>query len=214
VAGQAGARLCDHRVSAEEILMKRAGLAPSVARGCLRAFGWRVVGARPEAAKYVLIAVPHTSNWDFPLMLLCGMALGVWPAWVGKHTLFRPPFGWLMRALGGIPVDRAASHHMVDHLAAQFTARDRLALAMPPEGTRSLAPHWKSGFYHVAATARVPIALGYLDYARREGGIGAPIQPSGDLHADMDRIRAFYAGKAGCHPELQGPIRLPAEDER
>jgi 1-acyl-sn-glycerol-3-phosphate acyltransferase len=85
---------------------------------------------------------------------------------------------------------------------------------MPPEGTRSLAPHWKSGFYHVATTAGVPIALGYLDYMRKEGGIGAPLMPSGDLHSDMDRIRAFYAGKAGCHPELQGPIRLPAEDER
>lgn len=146
-------------------------------------------------------------------MLLCGMALGVWPAWVGKHTLFRAPFGWVMRALGGIPVERSAAHHMVEQLASEFAARPSLALAMPPEGTRSLAPHWKSGFYHVATTAHVPIALGYLDYARKEGGIGAPIAASGDLRADMDRIRAFYAGKAGRHPELQGPIRLPAEDE-
>ena len=194
--------------------MNRAGLVPSIARGCLGAFGWRAVGSRPSAARYVLIAAPHTSNWDFPLMLLCGMALGVWPAWVGKHTLFRPPFGWLMRALGGIQVHRDAAHHMVEQLAQQFAAAPALALAMPPEGTRSLAPHWKSGFYHVATRAHVPVALGYLDYARKEGGIGAPILPSGDLHADMDRIRAFYADKTGCHPELQGPIRLPAEDER
>ena len=180
---------------------------------CLAAAGWRVEGVRPQEAKYVLIAAPHTSNWDFPLMLLCGMVLGVWPAWVGKHTLFRAPFGVLMRALGGIPIDRTTSHNMVDQLAGEFAARERLALAMPPEGTRSLAPHWKSGFYYVATQARVPIALGYLDYPRKEGGIGAPILPSGDLRADMDRIRAFYSGKAGRHPESQGPVRLPAEDE-
>lgn len=185
-----------------------------LARLCLAAFGWRAVGVRPAEARYVLIAVPHTSNWDFPLMLLCGMALGVWPAWVGKDALFRPPFGWLMRFLGGIPIDRSASHNMVEQLAAEFGARSRLALAMPPEGTRSLAPHWKSGFYYVATLARVPIGLGYLDYAKKEGGIGTPLLPSGDLHADMERIRAFYAGKAGRHPELQGPMRLPAEDER
>lgn len=184
------------------------------ARMCLALVGWRTVGPRPAEARYVLIAAPHTSNWDFPLMLFCGMALGVWPAWVGKHTLFRAPFGGLMRALGGIPIHRAASHNMVDQLASEFGVRERLALAMPPEGTRSFAPHWKSGFYYVATQAGVPIALGYLDYTRREGGIGAPLMPSGDLRADMDRIRAFYAGKEGRYPELQGPIRLPAEDER
>ena len=102
---------------------------------------------------------------------------------------------------------------MVEQLAGQLAARTSLVLAMPPEGTRSLTPHWKSGFYYVAFTAGVPIALGYLDYARKEGGIGAPIAASGDLNADMDCIRAFYAGKTGRHPELQGPIRLPAEDE-
>lgn len=184
------------------------------ARLCLALIGWRAVGERPAEARYVLIAAPHTSNWDFPLMLFCGVALGVWPAWVGKHTLFRAPFGGLMRALGGIPINRTAAHNMVDQLASEFGAREHLALAMPPEGTRSLVPHWKSGFYYVATKAGVPIALGYLDYSRKEGGIGAPIMPSGDLRADMDRIRAFYAGKNGRHPELQGPIRLPAEDER
>jgi hypothetical protein len=89
-----------------------------------------------------------------------------------------------------------------------------LALAMPPEGTRSLAPHWKSGFYHVASRAGVPIAMGYLDYARREGGIGAPLLPSGNLAADMERIRAFYADKTGRHPALQGPIRLASEEAK
>ena len=187
-------------------------LLAGIWRACLAAVGWRVVGARPTEAKYVLIAAPHTSNWDFPLMLLCGLALGVRPAWVGKHTLFAFPFGWLMRALRGIPVDRRAASSMVEQLAAQFGPLPALALAMPPEGTRANVPHWKSGFYYVACAAGVPIAMGYLDYARKEGGIGAPISPSGDLGADMDRIRAFYAGKQGRHPELQGSIRLQAED--
>ncbi|HEY5637505.1 MAG TPA: lysophospholipid acyltransferase family protein [Burkholderiales bacterium] len=181
-------------------------------RSGLALAGWRVVGARPREAKYVLIAAPHTSNWDFPLMLLCGMALGVWPAWVGKASLFRAPFGALMRALRGIPIERSAAHNMVGQLAAQFPLRATLALAMPPEGTRARAPHWKSGFYFVAQTAGVPIALGYVDWARREGGIGAPITPSGDAHADMDRIRAFYAGKEGRFPALQGPVCLQSEE--
>ena len=183
-----------------------------IARFILSMIGWRAAGVRPAEARYVLIAAPHTSNWDFPLMLLCGIALGVWPAWVGKHTLFTPPLGWLMRALRGIPIDRRAASNMVEQLAARFTHANTLALVMPPEGTRSHAPHWKSGFYHVACSAGVPIGLGYLDYARREGGIGAPFLPTGDLRADMDHIRAFYADKQGRHPQMQGPIRLPAED--
>jgi len=187
-------------------------LVAAFARLCLALFGWRATGARPAQSHYVLIAAPHTSNWDFPLMLLCAMALGLWPAWVGKHTLFRPPFGALMRALGGIPVDRSAASGMVEQLAARFAALPALALVMPPEGTRGRASHWKSGFYHVACAAGVPIALGYLDYARKEGGIGTLMQPGGDLRADMDVIRAFYAGIRGRHPELQGPVRLAAED--
>ena len=174
--------------------------------------GWRTVGSRPAEPRYVLIAAPHTSNWDFPLMMLCGMALGVWPVWVGKDALFRPPLGWLMRALRGVPVERSTAHDMVRTLASVIAARERIAVAMPPEGTRGRAEHWKSGFYFVARESGVPIALGYLDYARREGGIGTPIAASGDARADMDRIRAFYADKRGRYPELQGPVRLKAED--
>lgn len=184
-----------------------------IGRTCLAAVGWRVVGERPAEAKYVLIAAPHTSNWDFPLMMLCGMAMGVWPSWVGKDALFRPPLGWLMRALRGIPVERSSPHNMVEQLAAQFAARDALALALPPEGTRALSPYWKSGFYFIARSAGAPIALGYLDYATRQGGIGTPMHPTGDLRADMDRVRAFYAGKHGRYPELQGPVKLQAEDD-
>lgn len=174
--------------------------------------GWRVVLPVPQAPKYVLLAAPHTSNWDFVVMMAAGMALGVWPHWVGKHTLFAAPFGWIARALRGIPIDRRMAANTVEQLVAQFAARDRLVLALPPEGTRSRASHWKSGFYHVALGAGVPVALGFVDFGKKEAAIGPLLYPSGDLRADMDRIRAFYAGKRGRHPGRQGPIRLLAED--
>jgi 1-acyl-sn-glycerol-3-phosphate acyltransferase len=189
------------------------GLVAWIGRTCLSLGGWRVVGGRPEAGRYVLIAAPHTSNWDFPLTVLYGMALGIWPAWVGKHTLFRFPLGLFFRALRGIPVVRGTPKNLVEQLAAQFSSRGQLVLLMPPEGTRSRAAYWKSGFYFVARRAGVPVAMGFLDYARREGGIGPLVHPGNDLHADMELLRTFYAGKLGRYPQLQGPIRLRVEDE-
>ena len=196
------------------------GLPPAVNGGplawfgrlVLGLFGWRVVGALPEARRYVMIAAPHTSNWDFPIMLLCGMVLGVWPRWAGKHTLFTPPFGWVMLWLRGIPIDRRTSSNKVDQLVARIAQSEDIALLVPPEGTRSYAPYWKSGFYHVACKAGVPLAFGFLDYARKEGGIGPAFMPSGNVQEDMDRIRAFYSQRTGLHPEWAGPMRLRAED--
>ncbi len=184
-----------------------------IGRRCLGALGWTVVGDPPREARYVLIAAPHTSNWDFPLMLLFAMALGFRPSWVGKDTLFRAPFGGLMRALGGIPVDRSSPRNMVEQLGERFGANASLVLAMPPEGTRGYAAYWKSGFYHVAVTAGVPIGPSFLDYGRKQGGIGPLFRPSGNLREDMDALRAFYAGRLGRYPHLQGPVRLQAEDE-
>ena len=181
-------------------------------RSCLAMVGWRVVGGKPAAARYVLIAAPHTSNWDFVLMMLCGMVLGIWPAWVGKHTLFVPPLGWLARAARGIPVDRDSPHNMVEQLAGQFATRDALVLAMPPEGSRANSHYWRSGFYFVARGAGVPVALGFLDYGRRRGGIGPLLHPGDDLMADMNRVRDFYADKRGRFPQRQGPVRLRIED--
>jgi hypothetical protein len=175
--------------------------------------GWRVEAPPPQAVRYVLLAAPHTSNWDFVVMMAAGMALGIWPHWVGKHTLFMPPFGWIARALRGVPVDRRAAANTVEQLVAQFAARQRLVLAMPPEGTRRSAPYWKSGFYHVALGAGVPVALGYVDFVKKVAAIGPLLHPTGDIRADMDQMRAFYAGKRGRHPERQGPIRLKAEDD-
>lgn len=187
-------------------------LAQRAARACLAAVGWRPLGERPTAPKFVLIAAPHTSNWDLVLMLLFAIHFDLSISWVGKHTLFRPPLGPLMRWLGGIPVDRRASHDVVKHLAEVFAAADRLVIAVPTEGTRSRTEHWKSGFYWIARGAGVPIVLGTLDYARKLGGFGPTVAPTGDVKADMDVIRAFYADKIGRHPEEFGPVRLRDEE--
>jgi 1-acyl-sn-glycerol-3-phosphate acyltransferase len=179
----------------------------------LRLSGWRVEGRLPDAAKAVVIAAPHTSNWDLPLMLAVAFVLGIRPAWLGKRELFRWPFGWLMRWLGGVPVDRAARQNLVQQAVDRFNALDRLHLVVPPSGTRRRATHWRSGFYHIARGARVPIVCGFLDYGRRVGGIGPTLTPSGDLATDMDGLRAFYANITGKYPGLTTPVRLLEEDQ-
>ena len=174
--------------------------------------GWEIEGERPRAKKLVLIAAPHTSNWDLAYLLALAARYRIKPYWMGKHTLFRPPFGWLLRRLGGIPIRRHLRENVVEQMTRAFAERDELCLTVPPEGTRGRAPHWKSGFYHIARGARVPIVLGYLDYARKRGGFGPELHPTGDLAADMDRIRAFYADKVGKYPDCFGEIRLREED--
>ncbi len=130
---------------------------------------------------------------------------------MGKHVLFRPPLGWLMRKAGGIPVRRDRSNKLVDQMAREFENRDALVLVVPAEGTRGYVPHWKSGFYHIARLAEVPILLGYLDYARKRGGFGSVVRPTGDVRHDMAEIRAFYADKVGKYPDQFGEVRLKEE---
>jgi 1-acyl-sn-glycerol-3-phosphate acyltransferase len=182
-----------------------------VAELFLRITGWDVEGELPPDRHFVLVAAPHTSNWDLAFLLALSLRYGVRPRWMGKHTLFRGPMGPVMRALGGIPVRRHLRENVVQQMARAFTEHEDLCLTVPPEGTRGRAPYWKSGFYHIATTARVPLVLGYLDFARRRGGFGPWFHPTGDLKADMDRIRAFYADKTGRHPECFGEIRLREE---
>jgi 1-acyl-sn-glycerol-3-phosphate acyltransferase len=179
----------------------------------LRLSGWRVEGRFPDVARAVVIAAPHTSNWDLPLMLAVAYVLGIRPAWLGKRELFRWPFGWFMRWLGGLPVDRGARGNLVQQAVDRFAAVERLHLVVPPSGTRSRATHWKSGFYHIARGARVPIVCTFLDYRRRVGGIGPLLAASGDVVADMRRIREFYADIAGKFPASTTPVRLVEEDE-
>jgi 1-acyl-sn-glycerol-3-phosphate acyltransferase len=175
-------------------------------------FGWRLEGELPPLDKAVIIAAPHTSNWDLPFMLAAAYVLRINPAWLGKRELFRWPFGWLMRWLGGIPVDRGARGNVVAQAVARFAAAERLHLVVPPSGTRSRATHWKSGFYQIARGAHAPILCTFLDYRRRVGGIGPTIMPTGDVTYDMAIIRAFYAPIQGKFPDNATPVRLPEED--
>jgi 1-acyl-sn-glycerol-3-phosphate acyltransferase len=188
-------------------------LARGLGRLYLRLTGWRVEGRIPDATKAVVVAAPHTSNWDLPIMLAVSYVLGIRPAWLGKRELFRWPFGGLMRWLGGLPVDRRVRQNHVQQAVAAFAAADRLFLVIPPSGTRSRATHWKSGFYHIARGAQVPIVCAFLDYRRKTGGIGPVLMPSPSVAADMAEIRAFYAGVTGRFPALETPVRLLEEDE-
>lgn len=159
--------------------------------------GWKVEGHVPESKKFVVIAAPHTSNWDLPFMLGVAYTYRIQLRWMGKASLFWPPLGWLMTALGGIPIDRSKANDVVSQMVDIYTAADTLAVAIPPEGTRSKVRKWKTGFYNIAHGANVPIALGFLDYKRKVGGIGGVFTTTGDYAADLEEIKAFYAGVTG-----------------
>jgi 1-acyl-sn-glycerol-3-phosphate acyltransferase len=161
----------------------------------LRLNGWTVEGALPaNTPKCVLIAAPHTSNWDLPYTLMVAFALRLNIYWMGKASLFDPPFGPLMRWLGGIAVDRARSHNLVAAAAAALAAADGpLQLVVPPEGTRGRTRHWKTGFYYIALQARVPIVLAYMDYERKVSGLGPVFKPTGDVVLDLAEIKRYYA---------------------
>lgn len=146
-------------------------------------------------------------------MLATAYALGIRISWLGKHTLFEHPLGWLMRWLGGIPVDRRAPHDVVSRTAEMFRTCERLVLAVPPEGTRRKVKYWRSGFYHMSLQSGVPIGLGFLDYRRQLCGLGPLISPTGDVRHDMDTIRAFYREIHGKNLERESEPRLKEEDE-
>jgi 1-acyl-sn-glycerol-3-phosphate acyltransferase len=183
-----------------------------IARGLLAITGWKPDGVRPESSRYVLIAAPHTTNWDFPYLLIFAAYFDLDIRWMGKQSLFRPPLGWIMTLLGGIPIVRHRRENMVAAMVRAFADRSELGLVVPAEGTRSRSDYWKSGFYHIATGAKVPIVLSYLDYTKKVGGFGPAFHPTGDVGKDMDQIRDFYAGKDGKYPERFGPIRLLEEE--
>lgn len=184
-----------------------------LARLWFRVFGWDTEGDVPQAPKGVLIAAPHTTNWDLAHMLAASLVYRYRISWIGKHTLFRFPFGWFMRFLGGVPIDRTSPQGMVKSAAQQLRDAHQLVLAIPPSGSRSRKDHWKSGFYWIAYEAQVPVVCGYLDYTRRRAGLGFAFVPSGDVKADMERVRAFYADKRGKYPENETPVLLKEELE-
>lgn len=184
-----------------------------VGRAWLRAFGWRLETEEAPHDKFILIAAPHTSGWDLPFMLATSYSMRIPISWIGKQELFKPPLGWLLHALGGIPVDRSARKNVVGWAVEQISKADRLVLAVPAEGTRARVQYWKSGFYHMALGAKVPIGLGYLDFERKVCGIRGFVTPTGDVRADMDEIRALYRGVTAKFPEHYAEPRLREEDE-
>jgi len=170
-------------------------------------------GTRPEHERYVLIAAPHTSNWDFPLMLMFAAAFDIKVTWMAKHSLFFPPLGWMLRAMGGMPIIRHENRNVVASMVDVFNGADQLVLVVPTEGTRERVEHWKSGFYHIARQADLPIVPSFLDFGQKRGGFGPAMRPTGNVGEDMQYFRDFYAGMQGKFPDKFGPIRLREEDE-
>jgi 1-acyl-sn-glycerol-3-phosphate acyltransferase len=165
----------------------------------------------PPEGVGILIGAPHTSNWDFVFMVAITWQLGIHSRFLGKRSLFRGPLGPVMRALGGIPVDRSNPAGLVDDVVARVRGGERFFLVVTPEGTRSRAPYWKSGFYRIALDTGLPVTLGYVDRRTMTCGLGPTIRLSGDVAADMDIIRAFYADKSGLHPANRTEPRLREE---
>lgn len=163
--------------------------------------GWTSVGTVPTPQRFVLIAVPHTSNWDFPYFLGVTHALGIRTHFMAKASLFRWPMGGFMRQVGGVRLDRATAKDTVQQMVDEFARRDEFVLTIAPEGTRGAVSKWRTGFYQIALGAGVPIVCGFMDYRTRRSGIGPVIIPTGDYEKDMAPAFAFYRGVSGKHPE-------------
>lgn len=164
--------------------------------------GWHFSGTRPTARKFVLACAPHTSNWDFAIFLGATHQLGIDPGFMGKDSLFRWPMRRFMFDMGGIPVDRSKRANYVDQVVAEFALRDDLALVVAPEGTRGFDGRWKSGFYHIALGAGVPIVPAWVDRAQRRGAIGPPLMPSGDYPRDLAILAGFFRAQQPGNPRL------------
>ncbi|WP_298036955.1 1-acyl-sn-glycerol-3-phosphate acyltransferase [uncultured Microbacterium sp.] len=173
---------------------------------------WKLTGAAAPEQPTVLLGAPHTSNWDFILMLAIAWRLGIDVRWLGKKSLFSGWRGPIMRRLGGMPVDRADPSRVVADVVAQVSTGDVFSLVVTPDGTRGANTHWKSGFYRIARETGMPVTLGFVDRTTMTTGLGPTFALTGDVAADMDRIRAFYADKSGLRPHLRTEPRLREED--
>ena len=182
---------------------RRKGFLRRVGRLGMRLLGWRVVGQFPDLPKFVIIVAPHTSNWDFICALFCDLALDLEAGFLAKHTIFVGPFGRWLQSLGGIPVVRSASHNVVTQVAAEFARREQMVLAIAPEGTRRKVETWKSGYWHIARAAGVPIVPVGLDFAKRAAVIGPLRFPTESLEQDEEEFRKFFATITPKHPDLR-----------
>ena len=173
--------------------------------------GWQVEGCVPPTRKMVIIAAPHTSNWDLLYLLGAAYSLRLSIFWLAKDSLFLPILSQVMRFFGGIPVDRSKRNNLVMQLVTRFTQQDQLAIVIPPSGTRKHTKFWHSGFYQIAKGARIHMVCGFLDYERKVAGLGPAFVPGNDVCADMDRIREFYKPIQARYPEKTSRIVLKQE---
>lgn len=164
-----------------------------------RVRGWRALGQVPEPRRFILIAAPHTSNWDFVNFLGLTADLGLRAHFMGKLSLFRWPLGGFMKQMGGVPVDRRGGGNVVEQMVAEFARRAEFMLTVAPEGTRGKTTKWRTGFYQIALAAKVPMVVGFMDYGTKTGGLGPLIWPSGDFRADMLKVLEVYRA---CIPKI------------
>lgn len=181
----------------------------------LQLAGWAYEGPVPSEKKCVCLAVPHTSNWDGLLLITLLRSIGLHMEWMIKDAWVKGPLKPIMRGLGALPINRSRSNNLVDQMITRFKTSDAFCLGIPPEGTRSRADYWKSGFYHIALGAGVPVMPGYLDYSRKRAGLGPGIMLTGNVREDMDKFRAYYTKMSpiAYDPSKYGPIRLREEKD-
>ncbi len=177
----------------------------------LKANGWHKESAPPKEPKFILIGAPHTSNWDVPFVLSLAFAFRIKVFWMMKDSLFRWPFGGFMRWIGGIPIDRTKPNGMVAQTIDVFNEHAQLIIGVPPEGTRKKRKNWKTGFYHIAHGAGIPISMGFMDFKRKAGGFGPLLWPSGDINADFGLLRDYYATVTGKRDDQK---TLPIVEEK
>ena len=178
----------------------------------LKIFGWKSsFEVLKSIDKCVIIAAPHTSNWDFPYTILTFWKYEINFGFFIKDSYTKSFMGGILRSMGAIGVDRSKGQNLVDYASDLLIKNDNLVLIVPAEGTRSYVEKWKTGFYHIAKKAKVPIALGFSDYKTKEIGIGLLLEPSNDIDADFNIIQNFYKNITGKHPELYNPIIRPKD---
>ncbi len=185
-----------------------------IGKAFLHLNGWKAEGPYPSFSKSVVLFAPHTTNWDFPFVISTAYALGINPNWMGKREMFWGPAGPLFRWMGGIPIDRRLRLNTVEQTVQAIRERPQVIIGIAPEGTRSKTEHWKSGFYHIAHQAQVPLVFAWLDYKRKVGGFGPHMHTTGDMQADIQQMRDFFCKITPKYPEKVGEIRFrPAEAE-
>ncbi|MGL1932881.1 MAG: 1-acyl-sn-glycerol-3-phosphate acyltransferase [Desulfotalea sp.] len=181
----------------------------SVSKFILKSMGWTLLDTKLPENKYVIIGAPHTSNWDFPLVILSLTALGLKFSWVAKESLFFPPLGYFFKAIGGIGVNRSRRNEFLKKIKSEFANRENFSLAIAPEGTRSYTDHWKLGFYQIALEANAKLAFGTVNYEKKEIGLAGSIELSGDIEKDFKIISTFYQNHGrGLYVEKESKIAV------